>query len=409
MTLPKASVIIVSRDRPKSLLRTISALRFQRYQNFEVIVVTNEPPDGWLPDDLAENQLKYVPFDLANISEARNIGIGQAASEIVAFLDDDAVPEPPWLARLVSAFENPDVAIAGGYVRGRDGIGFQSKGIETNMLGEERALTVAEAGHVGGLDQGWFPKIQGTNCSFRTSVVRNAGGFDPAFSFFFDETDLCARLTKAGRLTAITPLAEVQHGFEAGRQRNKTRVPRSLTRLGRSKGIYLRKHAAASGINAACKAFQSEQNALLDRFLYWGWIGPGDLKRLRRELEAGLLEGLEHQPQARTPLPATQSDFLAFPFHSMGNGRAISGWRTHFKRLAAEAISLSQKGAETTVFSLTRSNRMHRRYFDPKGFWVQIGGIWGKSLNSDPSFQGFSLEERVKREMKLLKEQRFFS
>ena len=40
----------------------------------------------------------------------------------VAFIDDDAVPEPSWLCRLVAPFEDPGVAGTGGYLRGRTGI-----------------------------------------------------------------------------------------------------------------------------------------------------------------------------------------------------------------------------------------------------------------------------------------------
>jgi len=46
-------------------------------------------------------------------------------SEIVVFIDDDAMPEPTWLGHLVAPFAEPDVAAAGGFVRGRNGISWQ--------------------------------------------------------------------------------------------------------------------------------------------------------------------------------------------------------------------------------------------------------------------------------------------
>ena len=38
---PQVSLIIVSRDRPDDLKRVVASLRFQSYDNFEVIVVSN--------------------------------------------------------------------------------------------------------------------------------------------------------------------------------------------------------------------------------------------------------------------------------------------------------------------------------------------------------------------------------
>ena len=82
----KASVIIVSRDRPDDLKRVLASLQFQTYDNFEVIVVSNHNP--------SDERVKYVKHDQPNISTARNIGLKQAAGAVVAFCDDDAIPEP---------------------------------------------------------------------------------------------------------------------------------------------------------------------------------------------------------------------------------------------------------------------------------------------------------------------------
>ena len=47
------------------------------------------------------------------LSGARNTGVGAAAEEIVAFLDDDAVPEPGWLAALISAYDEGVLGVGG--------------------------------------------------------------------------------------------------------------------------------------------------------------------------------------------------------------------------------------------------------------------------------------------------------
>ena len=81
-----------------------------------------------MADHALGDQVKSVPFDTSNISAARNAGIAMAAGNVIAIIDDDAVPEPSWLTHLTAPFADPAVAASGGYVIGRNGISFQWKG-----------------------------------------------------------------------------------------------------------------------------------------------------------------------------------------------------------------------------------------------------------------------------------------
>ena len=119
----RVSVVIVSRRRPALLRRCLLGLTQQDLPGFEVVVVAD-------PAGIAAVQgfaVKTVGFDEPNISAARNLGIAQAGGEVVAFIDDDAVPEPTWLSRLTVPFSDPAVIAATGFVRGRNGVSFQWK------------------------------------------------------------------------------------------------------------------------------------------------------------------------------------------------------------------------------------------------------------------------------------------
>ena len=136
MTDLPVSVVIVSRGRPAALQRCLTGVSQLQYAPFEVIVVAD--PDGIAAArkmDFAAH-LKLVAFDKANISAARNLGIAQAAGEIVAFIDDDAVPEPQWLRYLVAPSRQSDVAAMGGFVRGRNGISYQWRAQSVDGYGD---------------------------------------------------------------------------------------------------------------------------------------------------------------------------------------------------------------------------------------------------------------------------------
>ena len=52
-------------------------------------------------------------------------GSAPASGELIAFIDDDALPEPEWLTQAIPAFDDPEVAGAGGIVFDHTGMGLQ--------------------------------------------------------------------------------------------------------------------------------------------------------------------------------------------------------------------------------------------------------------------------------------------
>ena len=72
----------------------------------------------------------------------------------------------------------------------------------------------------------------------RRDVLAALGGFDPAYHFYLDETDLNMRLAQAGHATALCPRALVHHGFAASTRRRKDRVPADLFDIGASWAVF---------------------------------------------------------------------------------------------------------------------------------------------------------------------------
>ena len=394
MTAAPVSVIVVSRHRAEALRRCVTAIGQLDHPNFELIVVADRAGLA----ALGEGPFKAVPYDDPNISAARNLGLDQAAGDVVAFIDDDAVPEPTWLSRLVAPFADPRVGAAGGFVRGRNGISFQWRAMEVDRLGQDHPLEV-EPDRVmiraGGADRA--VKTQGTNCAFRRAALAAIGGFDAALHFYLDEADVNLRLAAAGHLAAGVPGAEVHHGFAESARRGADRTPRTLFDIGASSTVFLRRHAPEAEQNAALDALRTAQRLRLDGFRARGTLDPAAADRLIATLEDGIAAGLGRDLPPLVPRATQPPPFRPLPGTGPRPGRVLAGRPWSRTRLAAEAGR--RAGAEVvTVLCLGTTARPHRVRFRPEGYWEQTGGLFGRTDRRGPRFTFWSFARRVRHE-----------
>ncbi|MFT4087025.1 MAG: glycosyltransferase family 2 protein [Gordonia sp. (in: high G+C Gram-positive bacteria)] len=115
-----ASVVVATVGRP-SLVTTVKAVLAQDHPDFELIVVDNRPATGRTREVLAgvdDPRLRIVDEPLPGISAARNRGIAEIRGAVAAFTDDDAIPDPDWLSRIVRSFAD-DATGTLGLVTGR--------------------------------------------------------------------------------------------------------------------------------------------------------------------------------------------------------------------------------------------------------------------------------------------------
>lgn len=390
---PGVSVVIVSRGRPASLQLALTGAARLVYPTYEIVVVAD--PAGLAAARALPfaDALKCIAFDIANISQARNIGIENASGDIVAFLDDDAVPEPMWLAHLVQGFALPGVACVGGYVRGRNGISMQwrARAVDAGGLARDLAVT-GDAPVIPDPGTGWAVKTEGTNMALHRDVLAALGGFDPAYRFYLDETDLNRRLHDAGYRTAIAPLAEVHHGYAPSDLRARTRAVRDLSRIGASTAVFLRRHTPRAIHAARLDALRAEQQHRLTRQMVAGQIEPRDIARLMTTLEAGIAEGQALPLAPLVPLGPPATVFRPFVTLTTRGAIVIRGrlWRWRAIRAEAEAAALA--GHVVTVYLLSRTMLAHRIRYRLPGIWEQRGGLWGRSERNQPRLRltGFS-------------------
>jgi glycogen(starch) synthase len=291
---PTVSVVVNTLDRAEPLDQTLISLKRLRYSSFEVVVIPGPCSDA--TGSVLERHASAIRIGVCpepNLSMSRNIGLALAAGDLVVFIDDDSVPEPDWLYNLVQPFSRPEVAAIGGFIRGPRGVEFQYQLVVANRFGEARsfpppAFTIAN---------GEFLSPTGTNVAFRREVLVGIGGFDEAYGYFLEETDVNLRLHEQGWKIKFAPAAEVHHFFLRNQHRDVRRVPRSLYRIGRSKAYFCWKHAAGwhsdEEIHARIEAYRSERLRRLRWLVFRGRLPLSDARRLRAELDQGLQDGAD--------------------------------------------------------------------------------------------------------------------
>src|SRR5262249_22209688 len=130
-----------------------------------------------------------------------NTGLTAATGEIVAYIDDDAYPDPHWLHYLANTFLNTKHVGIGGPNIAPPSDGpiaecvAHSPGNPVHIL-----LSDTEAEH-----------IPGCNMAFRKSALEAIDGFDPQFRIAGDDVDVCWRLQEKGWTLGYSPGAMVWH------------------------------------------------------------------------------------------------------------------------------------------------------------------------------------------------------
>lgn len=177
------SVVICTRNRTADLEKCLQSLRAQWCSPAEIIVVDNAPADDSTRDLVLKMQgVRYVREERKGLDFARNTGVRNARSPIVAFTDDDVIPHPAWIYHLQSSFRDPKIKAMTGLVIAAE-LRTESQQIFEKYWSFNRGYADKYYNHqyyVQHLRQG--PPVweigAGANMAFRREIFEQAGYFD---------------------------------------------------------------------------------------------------------------------------------------------------------------------------------------------------------------------------------------
>ena len=219
---PLVSVIIPTFNRSDMLRQAVTAACKQTLprDQYEIIVVDNASTDdtrdvvGKLRSS-TQTSITYVHESRPGLHWARHAGASAAQGKILAFIDDDCLPEPDWLASLSQAYDEFQPDAAGGKILIR-----WDSPPPTWVITYEAVL--------GRLDLGPQPRflkedefINGGNFSILRDRLFEIGGFNPdqigSYLIGDGETGLCRKIHAAGWKMLWVPSAMVWHQQIQGR------------------------------------------------------------------------------------------------------------------------------------------------------------------------------------------------
>jgi GT2 family glycosyltransferase len=198
---PRVSVIVPTYRRPDLLGRCLAALAAQALDpdSYEILVADDDASDttrrqveGFAAT--VKPAVRYLPVTVAHgPAAARNAGWRAARAPVIAFTDDDTVPDRGWLAAGLGAFERDGTLAA---VTGQVVVPLPP--VPTDYQRNEAGLEGAE--------------FVTANCFCRRAVLEAVGGFDERFTAAWrEDSDLHFNLLERGAKLVKVPEAVVVH------------------------------------------------------------------------------------------------------------------------------------------------------------------------------------------------------
>jgi len=216
----RAAIIVVNWNGRHLLETSLPAALAQTYPDYEVIVVDNGSRDGsaqWLAAHYPQVRL-ICNEQNTGFCAGNNQAFAATAAPYLALLNNDAAPQPDWLAEMVQAMEGDDRVgmCAPKILRWDDHTIIDSLGLAVDRSGtawEWRSGERDDPAEPPQPRQVFGPS--GAACLYRRTMIDAVGGLDEDFFAYLEDADLAWRARLAGWRCLYVPAARVYHRHSA--------------------------------------------------------------------------------------------------------------------------------------------------------------------------------------------------
>lgn len=269
-SLPNVEVVVCTHNRARLLEPACESILAQDYpaERWRLVIVDNASTDTTfaVAESLARNsggRVHAVQEPRTGHSMARNAGIRATTAEIIAFTDDDALPDPAWLRTLITAMTEQKASAAGGPV---DPI--VSGQLPSWFLPEFYFPYLAvwrPSAEVLKLAFNEYPR--GVNMAFRREVFERLGSFSTSLGLqgnrqrYCEETEMFLRIERNGGTILYSPDSIMRHRVEAGRLTTDW-ISRRFAAQGRSEAILNWMHGGFRGLRVGSRVHRASLHAV---------------------------------------------------------------------------------------------------------------------------------------------------
>ncbi|OLB81908.1 MAG: glycosyl transferase family 2 [Actinobacteria bacterium 13_2_20CM_2_71_6] len=223
---PPITVVLCTRDRPDALATCLDSLLAQQYPSFRVLVVDNAPSDessAQVVRAAAERgPVDYLLAPVPGLSHARNAAVVATPGEILAWIDDDEIADPHWLAEIARALaDHPMADVVSGVIVPAEletpaQVWFEQFGGHSKGRGFTRAVFSPATAKTQSPLYPLPPFGTGANMAFRPRVIERIGGFDTALgagtpAMGSEDTLAFTQVLRSGGTIVYQPTALVRH------------------------------------------------------------------------------------------------------------------------------------------------------------------------------------------------------